>query len=415
MTTLIPDSWELPSHVAAGQSRGRQDADDWLSRNTPESFEHDPEAERAAAQRWMDEHAHEYTEWHPSGGDYTYGDFGDAAGQSFHGQDESRSHVLPGSAYQEEDDDLSWEDHYAPGSRHDSDDYEVDDEENEGLSPTEQSFEDHGFRWRVRNVERTPTNPSGSQAEYYREQHDPEGNHIATHVIRQDDSAFGSPRWSLTTALSDSRGTANTTSHLWAHDALDRYRQNAADALLPGRGYEPDRGRTGWARSWHRSEPAPDGNSYEHYISFPESGEGFSGSSRHPSLSQPNYGNRSERVTHSFDLSDVVLEHDRISQGSHPGGRRDQRMTREQLVTHPSASVLGRPESQSTPQGDGLISRMTWRIPHPYAPRGVNAEAQYNWDSGNYEFRYTHDGTRLAPTHNYVPEGAPVTIPGRQR
>lgn len=492
-----------PGVKMAARSPGRANADDWLERNSPESFEEDP---RAAAHDWMDENADQYTTWHPDNSDYTYRDFGDTAGQTFHeGEDEGRAHVLPGSHYHPEADretglrsqptrtyvdhphsspsdaeQAAWDSspqhalpgedrphregwtprdwqmfHYEPpaggrpntfGDPHEDDpssswspeDLEAqehvrshspvrghqpepdENDEDGGVSQDEQDLADHGFDWRANDpTAGTPGNPYTPETpgHYYRYQHDPEGNHIATHTI----SPIGNGRWRLESGPSDTQDFLTSyTEHMHAGDALDKYRQNAAEALLPQRGYEPHRGRTGWATHWTRTDHAPGSNNrhedYEHEISMPEGG-GFLGQTENGTFfPHSQFALNGNQAHHAHDLADVVREQDRLGRGVHPGGHQDHRVTSEELHADPTVARLGRPETTSTPWGDGRVGRMTWRLPSP--PHGrdlpVNAEANYNWDTGNYDFKYTHDGTTLAATHNYVPDGAPVTVPGRQ-
>jgi hypothetical protein len=329
------------------------------------------------------------------------------AGQSFHG-DEAQSHVLPGSEYQfgeasrpgmsEER-----ETHQPVGRQHE-DFYDEDD--GDGTSQDEQNLADHGFNWeQSTNAENGPL-----VDKYVSHQHDPEGNHIATHTIHNADG-----RWHLESSPLGSADDpmASYTSHGFSADAVDKYRQNAAEALLHQRGYEPLRGRTGWARHWTKSDPG----GYEHEIHFPEEG-GFRGSTINHDVfpSAGTFASNGVKTHHSYDLADVVREQDRMSKGMHPGGTQDYRLTRDELLGHPSVAALGQPGYVSDNfYGDGKVGKAIWRMPHPEGNHlGVNAEATYDWDKGGYDFKYTHDGVPLAATHNYVPAGAPVHVPGRQ-
>jgi hypothetical protein len=153
---------------------------------------------------------------------------------------------------------------------------------------------------------------------------------------------------------------------------------------------------------------------YEHEIFFPESEGGFTGQTLNNSMQHGNWATNGSQSHHSHDLADVVREQDDLGRGRHPGGVQDHRLSSDELLNDPSVSRLGRPTTMSSNfYGDGRVGRANWHMPHPETPHGVNAEAVYNWDKGGYDFKYTSDGVRLAPTHNYVPEGAPVHVPGR--
>jgi hypothetical protein len=384
----------------SAQTPGRANADDWLTANPEESFEHDP---RQEARDWMDQNAHQYDEWHPDPSDYTHEDFGDMAGQSFHGEGESESHVLPGS-------------HYHPDlgqrSEYDQDDDEPDDEpDDENLTAN------HGFDWEPQDsTAGSPGNPLTPETpgKYVKHQIDTEGNHVATHTITPGGHQTG--QWTLHTEIGN-HGLPVTfpeSVHGSLDWALHKYKQNSAEAMLPRYGYDYERGPGGGVTYWTKSTPHPAGEGHEdiqHEISFPD--HGFLGQTENVSngsLFAPN----GSQAHHSEDLADVVREQHRLERGIHPGGIQDFRMHPTDLVADPSVASLGRPETTSTPWGDNRVNRMTWRIPHAEAPHGVNAEANYNWDTGNYDFGYTHDGTPLPHTHNYVPAGAPVRVPGRQ-
>lgn len=314
---------QIPLYLAAAHSRGRQEAEDWLERNTPESFEEDS---RDAARRWMDEHADEYEEWHPRENDYTYEGLGDAAGQQFtdygdyatampgHFRTENvRLHQNPNHpSWEDSDIEISREPltHQFPDDHEDMDGVEDDDD----VDSEFEKMARHGFNWEALDPSAgTPGNPLSPETpgRYVRHQRDPEGNHIATHVI-QEHAGTRYPSTNLPLWTVDSNivgGEPKRTNHTSADNALDRYRQNSAEILLPSRGYEPDRGRTGWVRSWHRTDPSAQDH-HDHVIDFPDFGEdggpdGFSGTSHSRRTGEIN-------THHSYDLSDVVREHDRL-------------------------------------------------------------------------------------------------------
>lgn len=384
-------------HLVAGQSAGRQDADRWLSENSGD----DDERAQQEARRWMEENSHLYDEWHPEQESATpgmdYPDFRDPAGMSFSDEGE-RAHVMPGSHYNWENPESEW--HHP----------DMFDEPGEEENRDQDILHEHGFDWRaVDPTAGTPENPytPGTPGEYYRHQHTPEGDHVATHVIRQNP---GDRRWSLESEPADTPGFSDHSSvHGFLPDAIDQYRQNAAEALLPKRGYEPERGRTGWARNWTRTDPG----GYEHEIHFPEEG-GFAGSTinqdRFPAGSFAPHGT----VRHnSDDLADVVREQDRTGQGMHPGGDQDFRLSKAELLNDPSVAGLGQPSTISDNfWGDNKVGRASWHLPHPTDP--IHAEAVYNWDKGGYDFKYTHDGIQLYPHQTLFPAGAPTHVPGRQ-
>lgn len=437
----------FPHWTKVGATPGQSAADDWLARNPEESFA-DP---REEAERWMRENAHLYEEWHPSGDDYTYSDFGDAAGQTFHG-DESQSHVLPGSHYRPEGfSDDAWERFHSEREQRvqptwtaqDQEDHEqmrerqyrelhrvngYDDEDDE--EPTEDdrmsdTLAQHGFNWEPKDpTAGTPENPISPETpgKWVKHQLDMDGNHVATHTLTNDEG-HQPGQWKLETELGEhgSPVTFGTSIHGEGESglewALHKYKSNAAEAELPRYGYEPEYGPAN-IRRWVRTDPGPEipgrrHEDYEHEIVFPESGFGGT-TTNHTHMAHPRFSPNGSKYTHSYDLADVVREQHQMGQGSHPGGTQDYRLTREELEADPTVARLGRPESTSTYWGDGRITRMTWRLPKPEgSPHHVNAEANYNWDKGGYDFKYTHDGSWLAATHNYVPEGAPIHIPGR--
>lgn len=422
--------------AAAGQSRGRRDADDWLERNTDESFEHVPEVSNEA---WM--RAHEglgedegYTTWHPEIGDYTYNDVGDASGWEFSGGDEARPTAMPGH-FRDENRVLNspssrghgwsqqdYEDHRAiererqravhpPTRQHeDEEDYEPPEHE--------RAFEELGFNWENRGDRDTTPVGIYQEGQYVRHQHTPEGEHIATHTIYRDPATNS---WHTEYSPADTPGFVEShTQHQWPHDAITQYHHNAEQALLPQRGYQPHRGRSGVITRWTRTDTSPTGDVYEHEISNqPPSGEGnapgWLGQTFGDHFNQvyAPHGMRNQPV--QTDLADVVREHDRIGRGLHPGGAQDYRITRNELLNDPSVARLGEPRHVSDGFfGDGKVGSARWSWSHPHWPHPINAEATYNWDKGGYDFKYTTDGTTLAASHNYVPEGAPMHVPGRQ-
>lgn len=374
-----------------------------------------------AAEKWLEENSDEFEHWEPNPGDYTYRDYGDAAGQSFHG-DEAQSHVLPGSAYDPEPQGMSdsdWErfhserEQRAPTNRfqeYEDEDYEV--------PQHEQDLADLGFNWQNRGDPNTTPVGEYQEGEYVRHQHDPEGRHIATHTIRR---VPYTNTWHVeSTDPSDSNFAYESSEHHFPGDAISRYHDNAERALLPTRGYEPHRGRSGAVTHWTRTDTDPhSGRTYEHEISNqPNEGEhtstGWLGHTVSEGMIAPSHGTGPLREQ---DLADVVREHDRTGRGLHPGGSQDNRMTRDELLSDPSVARLGTPHhiSDRFYRGDNKVGSARWSMPHPTdTERPINAEATYNWDKGGYDFKYTHDGQRLFPNHEHFPAGAPVHVPGRQ-
>ena len=381
--------------TAAGPSAGRRDAEDWLARNTDESFEHDP---REEARRWMDEHAHEYDEWHPeqehAQRGVNYSDFMDPAGQTFNEEGEGQSYVMPGSHYDWNDPESEW---HHPGT------FDEPEEENND----EYNLEQHGFNWQRRGDPRRTPPGEYEAGEYVREEHDPGGNHIATHTIHWNPA---SQRWNLETEPTDTPGfSSHSSAHGTVAHAIDEYRHNTQEDMLPQRGYERPGEDPGY---WTRSDPG----GYQHEIYLPDEG-GFTGRTTGPRVhTGPSaHAPRNEQTYNSNDLAEIVREQERLGRGQHPGGDQDYRLTRDELLSDPSVARLGRPTTMSDNfWGDNKVGHATWHIPHTHAPHGVYAEAIYNWDKGGYDFRYASDGIALAPTHNYVPEGAPVHVPGRR-
>lgn len=391
---------------SAGQSPGRANADDWLARNTPESFENED---------WMREREGDpdqgYTHWEPehetANGVDNYSDFRDPAGMTFDDhEDEGRAHVMPGSAYDFNSPDDDWRSiSNGPG------------EDSAEPLPHEQDLADLGFNWRRRGDPNTTPAGEHLEGEYVRDQHTPEGQHMATHTIRR---VPYSNTWHVeSTGPSDSNFAYESSDHQFPHDAISRYHDNAERALLPARGYEPHRGRSGAITHWTRTDTGPTGDTYEHEISNqPVNGEGndqgWLGHTVSENMIAPSHGTR---PLHRYDLADVVREQDRTGRGLHPGGAQDYRLTRGELLGDPSvSSLLGNPGYVSDNFfGDGKVGSAHWSIPHPTdIERPINAEATYNWDKGGYDFKYTHDGLPIHPASPHFPAGAPVHVPGRQ-
>jgi len=412
--------------TAAGRTPGQGSADDWLERNSPESFEHDP---REDARRWMEEHAHEYDEWHPETSDYTYPDVGDAAGQRWDEGGEAHATALPGHFQDENramgapeqrgwsDEDLEAHEHVRQRGRQLDSDDEEDLEDYE--DPDGDNLAAHGFNWEpVDSTAGTRENPISpdTPGKYVKHQIDLEGKHVATHTITPGGNRPG--QWSLHTELGD-HGlpvTLPTSVHGDLNWALEKYKRNSAEAMLPKYGYESTNG----GQHWTRTDPSPQGHTrrrdedYEHEIFFPE--HGFMGNTiNHTRLAHHSFAPNGAKAHNSDDLTDVVREQQRLAQGIHPGGRQDHRLTPDEFKADPSVSRLGHQFRTDTSWGDGKLTNMSWHLPTPEHPSGLSAHAEYNWDTGNYDFKYRdHHGGYMAPTHNYVPDGAPVTIPGRQ-
>ncbi len=407
--------------MAAKPSPGRANADDWLANNPDESFEHDP---RQEAHDWMDQNSHLYDEWHPDPSDYTYPDFGDTAGQTFRG-DESSSHVLPGSAYNFGHGE-SWEAPHdtqlmsVPSELHGFFGGGDDDDEEPEPNENEENLAMHGFDWEpIDPTAGSPENPYTPETpgRYFKYQHDLEGNHIAMHRITP--GGHRPDQWTLETESTEHSlpVTFPTSIHGSLDWALHKYKQNSAESMLPRYGYERASTYGGNNQSgthaWSRTTPNPSGQGpdYEHTIEFPENG--FMGSTDNVS-NGASFAPQGNVVHSSHDLADIVREQQRLEQGIHPGGARDFRLSRSELLDRPTVSNLGSPLTHTEPWDDGRVHRMTWQLPSPSRDEHhVNAEANYNWDTGNYDFRYTHNGSALAHGHNYVPAGAPITIPGR--
>lgn len=371
-----------------------------------------------AADKWLEDNSDDFEHWEPRERDYTHSDFGDAAGQSFSG-DEAESHVLPGSHYHP---DADWETglrHEPSGGSapstwqpHEYDD-NTSDEERERI---DQKLGDNGFNWEARDeTAGTADNPLSPETpgKWVKHQLDTEGNHVATHTLTNDEGNLPG-QWSVNTELG-THGLPVTFPHSvhgagengldWA---LEKYKNNAAEAMLPNHGYQRHNGM------WSRSDETPHGT-YEHEIFNSDhedgrGGVGFTGNTVNPEMQN---GSRSH---HSHDLTDVVREQHRMSQGMHPGGAQDHRLSRSELLSDPTVARLGAPARVSDSfYGDGKVGSATWQFPHPEGhARPVNAEATYNWDKGGYDFKYTHDGVPLAASHNAVPAGAPAHVPGRQ-
>ena len=153
---------------------------------------------------------------------------------------------------------------------------------------------------------------------------------------------------------------------------------------------------------------------YKHEIVFPEHG-GFTGNTTNPDMEHHQFARNGTQSHNADDLADVVREQDRLSQGLHPGGAQDNRISKDELLGDPSVARLGQPSSVSDDfWGDKKIGRASWHIPHPEEhAQPIHAEANYNWDKGGYDFKYTHDGVPLYPTSSHFPAGAPVHVPGR--
>lgn len=434
---------------AAAQTPGRANADDWLARNTDESFEHDP---RAEARDWMDQNADQYDEWHPDSSDYSYRDFGDAAGQSFHG-DEAAAHVLPGSAYDFGDapahggmSDRDWERfHEERESRQwtpqEHEDHEqmnqqfhnppaffgngYDDGDEDGESDADEDQENlgvHGFDWHPQDpTAGSPENPYTPETpgKYVKYQNDLEGNHIATHTLTPGGHQPG--QWSLHTEVHDpdAHVTFPESVHGNLDWALDKYKRNSAEAMLPKYDYSPTYRNNSAVRYWTREDPAPTrpgvtaSEPYGHSIHFTD--HGFQGATiNHTHLSNGAlFAPNGVQTRVSNDLADIVGEQQRLGQGLHPGGHQDHRLTHDELQANPSVASLGHPETTHTPWGDGRVDRLTWNLPAPGDPRGLHVAGTYDWNTGNYGFRYGHNGAELDPAHEHVPAGAPVTVPGR--
>ena len=218
---------------------------------------------------------------------------------------------------------------------------------------------------------------------------------------------------------SDSNFAYESSEHRFAGDAISRYHDNAERALLPTRGYEPHRGRSGAITHWTRTDTDPhSGQTYEHEIeNQPNEGErtgtGWLGHTVSEGMIAPSYGTHALR---RHDLADVVREQDRTGRGLHPGGSQDYRTSKNELLADPSVARLGTPSYISDNfHGDGKVGKAIWQLPHPTdTEHPINVEANYNWDKGGYDFGYTHDGQRIYPTSEHFPAGAPVHVPGRQ-
>lgn len=393
-------------YLVAAQSPGRANADDWLAQHPEESFEHDP---RAEAHSWMDQNADQYEHWEPSVDDYTYNDVGDAAGQRFDEHGEARPTAMPGHFRDENAALAEPEDAPLPDFHHEQDE----DGEEEEVNPEDLDFADHNFTWRHRGDVNTTPVGEYQNGEYVHQQHDPEGNHIATHTIHRASNGG----WHLESGPSDMQDfLTSITHHRTASDALDDYRQNATEALLPDRGYEPHRGRTGWITHWSKTTPAPEGSGmedYNHEIITPENG-GFLGQTFNDDMRHGQFALNGSQPHFSHNLADVVREQDRLGRGIHPGGPQDFRLSREQLEADPTVSRLGRPMAAHDPWRDNRINRMRWSFPSGDSDNPTMAVGDYNWGTGNYDFRYEDvHGRSFDPSHPHVPEGAPVTVPGR--
>ncbi len=392
--TFVPVSWELPSLLDSSVVKTAVE-------KTPAQL---------AAEKWLEDNPDQFEHWEPSGSDYSYRDFGDAAGQSFHG-DEAQSHVLPGSEYDFGTGLYNEREQRAPTERfqeYGNEDYEV--------PQHEQDLENLGFNWQNRGNQNTTLVGEYQEGEYVRHQHDPEGRHIATHIIHHVPQAN---TWHVErTDPSDSNFAYESSEHQFPGDAISRYHDNAERALLPTRGYEPHRGRSGAITHWTRTDTDPhSGQVYEHEIeNQPDEGErvstGWLGHTVSEGMTAPSHGTRPLREQ---DLADVVREQGRTGRGLHPGGSQDHRLTRDELLGDPSVARLGTPGHISDNfYGDGRVGQAHWHLPHPESEHPVHVEATYNWDKGGYDFKYTHDGTWLAASHNAVPAGAPAHVPGRQ-
>lgn len=405
-SSAIPDWTKFGAKATPGQSA----ADKWLADNDNDDWMREREGDPDEG----------YTHWEPNENDYTYRDFGDAAGQSFHG-DEAQSHVLPGLHYHN---DADWETglrHEPSGQQEQSarwQPHEYDDNTSEEeRDRIDQKLADNGFNWEAHDeTAGSPENPLSPETpgKWVKHQLDTEGNHVATHTLTNDEG-HQPGQWSVHTELG-THGLPVTFSHSvhgagengldWA---LEKYKNNAAEAMLPNHGYERGPGGV-----WSRTDETPHGT-YEHEIFNSDhedgrGGVGFTGNTVNPEM------RLGSRDTHSHDLADVVREQHRMSQGLHPGGPQDHRLSRSELLSDPTVARLGAPARVSDNfHGDGKVGSASWQFPHPEGhAQPVNAEATYNWDKGGYDFKYTHDGVPLAASHNAVPAGAPAHVPGRQ-
>jgi hypothetical protein len=424
-SSAIPDWTKFGAKATPGQSA----ADKWLADNDNNDWMREREGDPDEG----------YTHWEPSENDYTYRDFGDAAGQSFNG-DEAESHILPGSHYHN---DADWETGLHSPSTWSPEDIAAHDSLSERMPATrqdnyadgdddeppqhEQDLADLGFNWQHRGDPNTTPVGEHQEGEYVRHQHDPEGRHVATHTMYRDPNGRSDQAWHLEHNDSEDPNFAiSHTTHRFPSDAISYYHHNAENALLPQRGYESHRGRSGVVTHWTRVDTDPhSGNEYHHEISNqPYAGEngnhqGWLGQT-HSSSFPRDYGYEGTRnQSVNTELADVVREHDRIGRGLHPGGSQDYRTTREELLSDPSVARLGMPHSVSDNfYRDGKVGMALWALPHPnpvdHERPHINAEATYNWDKGGYDFKYTHDGQQLHPNHPHFPAGAPVHVPGRQ-
>lgn len=355
-----------------------------------------------AAEKWLAENDDQFEHWEPNPHDYTYSDFTDVAGQSFGDDDEGTSHVLPGSEY-DFGNNQGWEDQGG---------WSPTDDESGDPEPHEQDLADLGFNWQHRGDPNTTPVGEHQEGEYVRHQHDPEGRHIATHTIRR---VPYSNTWHVeSTDPSDSNFAYESSEHRFPGEAISQYHDNAERAFLPTRGYEPHHGRSGAITHWTRTDTDPhSGQTYQHEISNqPSEGTGWLGNTVSEGMIAPSHGINPLR---RHDLADVVREHDRTGRGLHPGGSQDNRVTKDELLSHPSVARLGTPRRVSDGfYGDNKVGSASWSWSHPHWPHPINAEATYNWDKGGYDFKYTSDGEWLAASHNHVPDGAPIHVPGRQ-
>lgn len=451
----------LMFRTAADKTPAQIAAEKWLSEN--QDFEHPPESDEDWMRAREGDPDEGYTHWEPGYEGTQHGEYSnvrDQAGQTFGPEGEGRSFVMPGwhagdtwehpgeenpsrpihQRYWSEQD---LEDHeHARSHMPEPRDHQGEDEDSGDLPEHEQHLEELGFNWRNRGDRDTTPVGEYLNGEYVREQHDPEGNHVATHTMYEDPNGRSDMRWHLEHSPADTPGFVEShTTHRFPSDAISYYHHNAEQALLPSRGYEPHRAPSGIVSHWTRVDHDPQsGAEYHHEISNqPPSGDGnhqgWLGQTfgDHMNRSYAPNGARNQSV--QPDLADVVREHDRIGRGLHPGGSQDYRTTRDELLSDPSVASLGEPNwVHDSHFGDGKVGSANWQLPHPNPPSRtvfdptapgharevpsehpwINAEATYNWDKGGYDFGYTHNGERIYPTSEHFPAGAPVHVPGRQ-
>jgi len=227
-SSAFPDWTKFGAKATPGQSA----ADKWLADNDNDDWMREREGDPDEGYTHWDENHIDPNDPYSS----TYSDVADPAGQRFRDGEEPESTAV-GTAFRPGHDwdrfheererrwspeDLAAQEHvrsHMPATRQDG--YADDDDSDPPQH--EQDLADLGFNWQHRG---DPDNtPVGIYQEgmYVRHQHDPEGRHVATHVIYRNPN---NNSWNTdSTDPSDSNFSYDSSQHQWPHDAISRYRE----------------------------------------------------------------------------------------------------------------------------------------------------------------------------------------------